>query len=74
MLPKTINTITPWLLWKTRVIEEKDLTPEKLISEFDSLVADRETLVRLGRNAKKMAVENSSAMICDIIEKLAEKK
>lgn len=57
-----------------RVIEEKDLTPEKLISEFDSLVADRETLVRLGRNAKKMAVENSSAMICDIIEKLAEKK
>ena len=57
-----------------RVIEEKDLTSEKLISEFDSLVADRETLVRLGRNAKKMAVENSSAMICDIIEKLAEKK
>ena len=56
------------------IIEEKDLTPEKLISEFDSLVADRETLVRLGRNAKKMAVENSSAMICDIIEKLAEKK
>ena len=57
-----------------RVIEEKDLTSEKLISEFDSLVADRETLVRLGRNAKKMAVENSSAIICDIIEKLAEKK
>jgi UDP-N-acetylglucosamine--N-acetylmuramyl-(pentapeptide) pyrophosphoryl-undecaprenol N-acetylglucosamine transferase len=53
------------------VIEEKDLTADRLLEEINKLTADRELLRQYGENAKKIAVMNSAEMICDVIEKLA---
>ena len=55
-----------------RIIEEKDLTPERLLKEFDELTGDRHLLKEIGDNAKKISVENSAGMIADIIESLAK--
>ncbi|MEG1845351.1 MAG: undecaprenyldiphospho-muramoylpentapeptide beta-N-acetylglucosaminyltransferase [Oscillospiraceae bacterium] len=52
------------------MIEEKDLTEEKLISMVDDFNKNREKLKQIGDNAKKMAILNSKEKICDIIEEL----
>ena len=54
-----------------KIIEEKDLTPERLIAVVDSLTQDKSALRTLGENAKKMAVMDSAAVICDILTELA---
>lgn len=54
-----------------QIIEEKDLTAEKLISMVDALKNDRAALQTLGENAKKMAITDSAEKICDIIVDLA---
>ena len=53
-----------------KVIEEKDLTPEKLLEAVKEMVADKSILKEYGENAKKIAVMNSAERICDVIESL----
>ncbi len=55
-----------------QIIEEKDLTAERLISSVDALLADRTALRALGENARKMAVLDSAKEICDILISLCE--
>ena len=55
-----------------QILEEKDLTAERLISMVDALKNDRNALRVLGDNAKKMAVADSAKVICDIIVSLAQ--
>lgn len=57
------------------MIEEKDLTPEKLTEEIDKLAGDSERLSKYAANAKKMAIDDSAKRIYGvIIEVLATKK
>ena len=56
------------------VIEEKDLTGEKLNKTFEELTRDKETLSRLGVNASKLAVVDSADRIyAEIVKVLAQK-
>ena len=57
-----------------RIIEEKDLTGERLLAEIETLLADREGLAEIGRNAKEMAHIDAGAQIASIILALAEGK
>lgn len=54
------------------IIEEKDLTPEKLTETVNSLLADREKLSQLGKNARDMAVIDATERIyntlCGLID------
>ena len=57
------------------MIEEKDLTPEKLTEEIDKLASDPERLRIYSENAKKMAVNDAAKRIYSVIQQvLAEKK
>lgn len=53
-----------------RVIEEKDLTHEKLLSELNELIENKQLREEMGRNAKKLAVPDSQKRIADIIVSL----
>lgn len=55
-----------------RLIEEKDLTAERLLETVDALCGDRALLETLGNHARDMAVTNSAGVICDVIVSLAE--
>lgn len=55
-----------------QILEEKDLTAERLIAMVDTLKNDRKALRALGENAKKMAVTDSAKVICDMIVSLAQ--
>ena len=50
------------------VIEEKDLTEEKLIEAVDSMVSDRELLLKYSENAKGMAITDASERIYSIVK------
>lgn len=50
-----------------RLIEEKDLTDEKMREVFTSLVHDKATLEKLGSNAKAMALTDAKQHIADIV-------
>ena len=54
-----------------RIIEEKDLTPEKLTDEVNELINNSEKRLEIGANALKMGMPESKKIICDIIEGLA---
>lgn len=57
------------------MIEEKDLTPEKLTEEIDKLASDPARLREYSENAKKMAVSDAAKRIyAVIIEVLANSK
>lgn len=49
------------------MVEEKDLTPEKLTEEIDKLASDPERLALYSRNAKKMAIDDASKRIYSVI-------
>lgn len=49
------------------MIEEKDLTPEKLTEAIDSLASDPAKLAEYSANAKKMAVSDASKRIYSVI-------
>ena len=49
------------------VIEEKDLTPDKLIEVFSSLCDSCENLQSLGKNASKLAIIDCADRIYDAI-------
>ena len=54
------------------IIEEKDLTGERLTQEVNRLLADRDRLRILGENAKKMAIPDTVERIADILFRLAK--
>lgn len=57
-----------------RVIEEKDLTPERLRETVAALCSDPKTLRKLGENARKLAVLDANDRIYrEIMELLKEK-
>ncbi len=57
------------------MIEEKDLTAEKLTEEIDKLASDPERLRVYSENAKKMAVNDAAKRIYSVIQDvLAERK
>ena len=49
------------------VIEEKELTKEKMDALFLGLVNDREKRLETEKNAKAMAVYNAKEQIADIV-------
>jgi UDP-N-acetylglucosamine--N-acetylmuramyl-(pentapeptide) pyrophosphoryl-undecaprenol N-acetylglucosamine transferase len=49
------------------IIEEKDLTGDRLLAEINKLISDREKLKEIGSNAKKMATLNAKEQIADIV-------
>ena len=55
-----------------KIIEEKELTAEKLTAMADETLSHPEQLKEIGENAKKMAVTNASQLIADVIIKLAK--
>ena len=55
------------------IIEEKDLTSEKLMQTIDTLAADKYALQKMSENAKKMAIVNARSSIANIIVDLAKK-
>ena len=56
------------------VIEEKDLTGEKLVGEVARLLADPAALSAMGDNAKKNAVLDGNARIYSVIMELYSKR
>lgn len=52
------------------IIEEKDLTHEKLSGLLDKLLSDSSLRRKMGNNAKKLAVADSQKIIADIITSL----
>ena len=55
-----------------RIIEEKDLTSEKLGAMIDELLSDKETLFEIEKNAKNMAILDSREKIAEIIMSLTK--
>ena len=56
------------------LIEEKDLTGERLINEVDNLFKNEDKLKEIGDNAKKMAIIGSLDIIYTVIKELHEQK
>ncbi len=56
------------------VIEEKDLTPEKVIALIEDLIANPDRFKEVGKNAKMMSVPDAKMHICDIVESLVKDK
>lgn len=54
------------------IIEEKELTGEKLTKMLDELLSDNEKRRKIGENAGKMAVTDSKERIAEIITELAK--
>jgi len=54
------------------LIEEKDLTGERLIKEVDALLANPERLKQIGENAKKMAIYDATQRIVNCISEIVK--
>ena len=55
------------------VIEEKDLTPERLTEEIDRLLTDKALLSLYGSNAAKMAISDANERIYKVIKEVLQK-
>lgn len=53
------------------LIEQKALTPDKLVSLIERMLAQPAAFEQIGRNARNMAVLGAQDKICDIIVRLA---
>ena len=53
------------------VIEEKDLTGERLLNEVQNMLDNREKLNKMGKNAKAMAVSDAAKRIYDCLCEIA---
>ena len=49
------------------IIEEKDLTGDRLLEEINKLINNKERLDEIGKNAKNMACLNAKEQIADIV-------
>ena len=56
------------------IVEEKDLTAQKVVDVIEECIANPEKHSRVGQNAKKMAKPEAKQEICDIIIRLVSKK
>ena len=54
------------------VCEQKELTSEKLIDIVSELIADKEKFLKMGSNARAMAICNAKMQICDIVLSLVD--
>jgi UDP-N-acetylglucosamine--N-acetylmuramyl-(pentapeptide) pyrophosphoryl-undecaprenol N-acetylglucosamine transferase len=54
-----------------RVVQQTELTPERLAREFSGLLDTPERLVRMGEAARRLARPDAAARIADLIEGLA---
>ncbi len=54
------------------LIEEKDFTGERLLSEVEKLLADPKKLAEMGRNAKDMAILDASQRITECVCKIVK--
>lgn len=54
------------------LIEEKDFTGERLLSEVEALLADADRLKRMGENAKAMAILDASQRITECVCKIVK--
>ena len=52
------------------LLEEKDLTGERLVSLVSTLCADRQELANIGKNAASMAIVDAGERICNELEEL----
>ena len=52
------------------VIEEKNLTGEKLVGEVEKLLSDRAALDKMGENAREMCVRDAAKRIYDCLCKV----
>ncbi len=57
-----------------RIIEEKDLSSDKLNALIDEILSDKKELANIENNAKKMAITNSSERIAEIVISLIKNK
>ncbi|MDD6395037.1 MAG: undecaprenyldiphospho-muramoylpentapeptide beta-N-acetylglucosaminyltransferase [Firmicutes bacterium] len=55
------------------IIEEKDLTPQKLTAMVDSLAGNRKKLEEMSANARKMAILDSRERIYDVVHDVLKK-
>lgn len=55
------------------IIEEKDLTPELLISKVDNLAGNKAKLDEMSENARKMAILDSRERIYDVVHDVLKK-
>ena len=54
------------------LLEEKDFNKDSLLSTIDSVLNDKEKMIVLKTNSRKLANTNSATMICEEIEKLVK--
>lgn len=54
------------------IIEEKDLTPDKLTEVVNSLLHDKKKIAEISKNVKEMAILNSTDLIVENILKLVK--
>ena len=52
------------------IIEEKDLTAERLINVVEGLIENKEKLKKMSENARKIAITDANERIYDVIMKL----
>ena len=52
------------------MIEEKDLTKDKLKEEINKLLTNEKLYKEISENAKKMSIDNSSTLIYEKIKEL----
>lgn len=52
------------------VIKEKDLSKDNLLNNIDSLLSDKEKLLKMKKNSKRLGVIDSATKIVEIIEDL----
>ena len=53
-----------------KLIEESDLSGEKLIQTVDSMLSDTEKLQKIGENCKKMAITDANERIYSVVKKV----
>lgn len=54
-----------------RLVEERDLSVERLITEIDTLVSDRRRLERMSEAAAALGARHSGSALVDLIERVA---
>ena len=56
------------------MIEEKDLTPNKLSAEVDNIINDDKKIEKMKKNLDKLAVKNSADIIYDNLKRITNEK
>ena len=56
------------------LLEEKELTKEKLLEEIEEILYDSEKMREMKKNCLKLSKRKSATMICEEIEKIVEER